>query len=44
MGYMLILGWGAPVGIGILMLCLGIFMLCLGGFIYLVTKAKKMQE
>jgi len=44
MDNMLILGWGAPVGIGIFLMCLGIMMLGLGGFIYLVAKAQKMKE
>ena len=33
----LILGWGAPVGIGI-------FLLCLGGMIYLISKADEISK
>jgi hypothetical protein len=44
MDNMLILGWGSPIGIGILMLCLGIFMVCLGGMVYLVTKTQRKKE
>ncbi len=32
MDWMLVLGWGSPIGIGI-------FLVCLGGMIFLLTKA-----
>jgi len=33
----LVLGWGAPIGVGI-------FLVCLGGMIYLLTKADALKK
>jgi len=33
----LVLGWGAPIGVGI-------FLVCLGGMIYLLTKADTLKK
>lgn len=35
--FMIIFGWGSPIGTGI-------FLLCLGGMIFLLSKASKKKE
>ena len=37
MDWMLVLGWGSPIGIGV-------FLVCLGGMIYLLTKADEVGK